>query len=1115
MTDLNQKKEELRLLAIADQTKASDPSLSVWVEASAGTGKTKVLSDRVLRLLLEDINPSKILCLTYTKAAAVEMNNRIYAKLSTWSVLSDSDLIKELSDLYGTINIFKQKSDLLVKARILFTKILDAPIPLKIQTIHSFCQEILKRFPLESGISPYFEVMDEQKTNEALEELSRKILAEIEHFQSPEQRQAILFLTDNLQEFSFHELLLNLAKERNKLIKVMSAFQTQNLFLAHLRQKLGFEQEPSENESLKLFAQKIDKPMMQKCAQALLQGSKTDQEHGLYLVQSLENFDFKVYKQAFLTKDNTPLSVFAHQGAVAVFNDIEKEMSKEACRLIHQIEILKNIRIYETTKAVFIIAKRLIDEYKAYKISKSYLDYEDLIVMVKNLLEKQDIASWVLYKLDQGISHILIDEAQDTSENQWAIIRSLTNEFFSGIGQSQENRTIFAVGDRKQSIYRFQGAEPEKFDQMRNFYSHNAPHFHTVNLKVSFRSAEAVLDIVNTLFAEKEASKGLVYDGQKIEHQAFRIGSASQVTLWNIEEPLKDEKHDIWELPVNFNNKISARSKLAEKIAHKIKQMVTQKEILQSRGRPIRYKDFMILVQRRNAFVDEFIKAAKKIGVEVSGSDRLKLMDQIVIEDLISFAQFLLLPNDDLSLAEILKSPLFELDDDDLFDLCYHRQDLSLWQRLKQSAKHQNIADYLTELLNFADLARPYEIFSNILATHSGRKKFYSRLGIETKDAIDEFMNLTLQFEEEHVPNLQNFVAWIHSFKTEVKRELDQSDEDSVRIMTVHGSKGLQAPIIILPDTLREPYVRRQRGGLFENNTVYFPLSASDYNQNCEKIYQKEIDKTYDEYRRLLYVALTRAEDRLYIAGYGKSKGSGKDWFSMCQKVLQQIGIKEDNEYIFQCQQLVDVEKPKTEPEHSIQPQDTSFAYQIAPKEKALSKPYSPSHMEEDDQEPVASPLCDDGFFYKRGTVIHKILQLLHDLGIKETAHQAIKNYLSHEKDISDALKQNILTEVLNLIQTEKYAFLFSEHAKAEVPVMGIVDSKIISGQIDRLVVDKDKVIIVDFKTNRPAASTLKEIPQAYITQLKTYQQLLTQIYPSKKIETYILWTNTLKLMKI
>ncbi len=1107
-TDIEAEKKILNKRATSKQGQASDPKLCVWVEASAGTGKTKVLSDRVLKLLLEGVKPSKILCLTYTKAAAVEMNNRIYERLSKWAVESDADLTKELCELYDDDLIVEKKKNLIDVARTLFAFVLDAPVPIKIQTIHGFCEEILKRFPLEARVSPYFEVMDERATAEALSQVSKHVLQEIE---DPEIKNAIVFLTANMKEFGFEELLSDLTEKRSKLVRVMSAFGHTKDFLEALRIKLDLEDEPSKEKILCDFEKNINRDEMKQCANALLKGSKKDKEHGDCLARALEKFDFDVYKQAFLTKDS-----FAHTGAVKEKPDIEDVMTIESLRVKNAIEKMRSVRLYETTRAVFVLAKRLIDEYGAYKRQNARMDYEDLIVLTKNLLESADVASWVLFKLDEGISHILIDEAQDTSPNQWAIVKALTDEFFSGLGQSDEVRTVFAVGDKKQSIYRFQGAEPEKFDEMRKFYEHEIKNFKTVNLDVSFRSTGAVLDFVNTLFAIDGADKGLAVGDEKILHLPYRIGEAGKVEVWSIVQADENDDEDKeWQVPVYHKSSQSADVKLAFKIARKIKKMVEGKEILASKGRPLRYSDFMVLVQRRNAFMGAFVKACKQNNVEVSGVDKLKLNEQIAVEDLLSLAWFLLLPNDDLSLAEVLKSPLFNLDDDDLFELCYQRGNLSLWQRLNASSKYKKESRILSEWLSEADLKRPYEFFSSVLNVYGGKKKFLERLGAEAGDALDEFMNLTLDFEADHVPNLQNFVRWLSEAQTEVKREMEQITEDAVRIMTVHGSKGLQAPVVILPDTIREPYQRREKGVIFDGDLVYFPLSADDYDVHCDDVYKKEKEKAYDEYRRLLYVALTRAEDRLYICSYGKPKKEDKSWYGLCCQAMENKGVsKENGVFAYEEEQKAEIKK-ENENEEPFYEKDDSFAFNPAPVENALSRPYSPSHMEDEDDEPAASPLEDDGFFYKRGLIIHKLLQMLPGKCSKQVRRELVEAYLLKQSDLSDNYRQNIAGEVLELLDNEELSFIFGENSRAEVPVMGEVEGKIISGQIDRLIVFDDRVVIVDFKTNRPAADERAEVPNQYVQQMEIYRKLLEKVYEGKRIETYILWTNTLKLMKI
>ena len=438
-----------------------------------------------------------------------------------------------------------------------------------------------------------------------------------------------------------------------------------------------------------------------------------------------------------------------------------------------------------------------------------------------------------------------------------------------------------------------------------------------------------------------------------------------------------------------------------------------------------------------------------------------------------------------------------------------------MWQRLNANEKYAPLCAFLAELLELSDLKRPYELFGAILYEFGGKKKFLARLGSEASDALDEFMNLTLEFEVDHVPNLQNFVRWISQTKIEVKREMEQMTQDAVRIMTVHGSKGLQSPVVVLPDTVREPWMNKGKGIVFDENIVYFPLSADDYDLNSEAVFDKEKEKAYEEYRRLLYVALTRAEDRLYICGYGKPKKEDKSWYGLCVQTMENRGLnKEKGRIVCKTDQFAEVEV-KPQKEIKLEDRDSSFVYRKPPVENAMNKPYSPSHMEDEDDVPVASPLTDDGFFYKRGLIIHKLLQMLPSKCTTTERRKLIEEYLLRQTDLSEKYCEDILAEVLRLFDDPRFSFVFGENSRAEVPVMGEVDGKIISGQIDRLVVFDDKVVIVDFKTNRPAAEERSDVAVQYVKQMDVYRKLLEKVYEKREVETYILWTNTLKLMKI
>lgn len=1114
-------KESLSKLAFQQQGSASNPSCSVWVEASAGTGKTKVLSDRVLRLLLDDVNPAKILCLTYTKAAAVEMKTRISQRLAKWAVSSEEDLYSELGQLIGKV----EKTEfytLAKRARTLFAALLDVPGGVKIQTIHSFCQEILQRFPLEAGISPYFSVMDERTAQEALANISQELILKIEHEKDSDLANAMAYLTRRVREFKFPELMSSLAANRTRLMNLLSQYSNVDAFLMALAKKLGIRPEQSKEHIIQLFIESLDFKMLRQIAEALNLSTDSDRKnaailHSILVKEKIE-FDYENYKKVFLTKSGTIAARLASQAAVKVLPDIIDLMQTEALKIQQLEEKMLRLELYESTRAVMTIAGDLIKGYNRYKTAHSLLDYEDLIVLTRSLLENKSVAEWVLFKLDGGISHVLIDEAQDTSPDQWAIIKAVTQEFFAGSGRTEQKRTVFAVGDRKQSIYSFQGADPQEFDRMFKHFKQQSPDFAKIQLEVSFRSAAAVLEFVNLVFAQPDAKAGVVPQQETVRHIPFRLGQEGLVEVWDLAES-EQEFEETWYLPVERKTQESSSVKLARQIATKIKTMVASGERLKSLNRPLRYQDFMVLVQRRNSFVEELVRECKNIGVQVSGVDKLKLTEQIAVEDLISLGRFLLLPSDDLSLAEILKSPLFGLDDADLFKLCYQRGKQSLWQRLHTQPEYETVAQILTQLLAKVDYTRPFELFNHVLSTLGGRQKFIGRLGIEAEDALDEFMNLALNFEQNHIPALQNFMRWIESGEVEVKRELDQPGTDVVRLMTVHGSKGLQAPVVILPDTTRIANTKKSGGLLWDdNNIAYFPLNADKYDSFCQAIHEQEKENAFNEYRRLLYVALTRAEDRLYICGC-KSKNdiSDKSWYSLCKSALIDIAEKnEDGSMTLKSPQLIEVKNEEISTPEKSKFDEPAWLLTPAPTESPLARPLAPSRPDDDDALPAASPLAENGSYYRRGLLIHRLLQLLPMSGDKDQLTPLIDKFLDkNAADIALTSRRHIRNEILQLLQDERFSFIFGAQSKAEVAVTGEVDGRIVAAQIDRLIVDKTKVIIVDFKTNRPAANRVEDVPPIYLKQLDVYQKLVQKIYPDKKVETYILWTNSGFLMKI
>lgn len=1113
MTDFAKQKQERITLASNQQRIASSPKNSVWVEASAGTGKTKVLSDRVLRLLLDGVLPSRILCLTYTKAAAVEMNNRIAEKLSKWAVADDEKLIKELENLLGkklAIN-----DELLSKSRRLFALLLDTPGGVKIQTIHSFCQEVLKRFPLEAKISPYFEVMDDRSSRDALADIKKEIL---NNSFNNEVLQAVDFLTAESNEKNFPEILESITLQRNMIEECLSGYSSVANLIEKIADNFGVKKDVTREDVKADFWQNLDFEKLSIIIKALDVGTAASQKKAYVLAKARDEKNLEEFVNIFLTKGKPRAKILVND-SVAKYPQALDYCNEFVNLCVELEEKIKAVNLFLSTRAVLIIAEEILEKYHQYKKTHSKLDYNDLIVITKRLFESPKVAEWILYKLDGGIDNILIDEAQDTSPEQWAIVKAITKEFFSGKGNHEKDPTFFVVGDRKQSIYSFQGADPAEFERMHQYFAKESSNFKTVNMEVSFRSTAAILDTVNSVFDFDKVKSGVVSEGQNMAHVPSRIGDGGRVELWELVEPQDNDNEDkIWWPPVEKIGVVSPSTRLANKIAENIKNKVESGELLEAKGRPLQYGDFLILVQRRTSFVEEIVRACKNIGVNIAGVDKIKLNDQIAISDLLAVAKFCLLPDDDLNLACLLKSPLFGLADDDLFNLCYNREKDSVWKRIRKDKRYENQAATLYELLTISQDVRPFELFCYVLNNLEGRKKFVERLGNDCEDAIDVFVNLSLEFEKEHIPSLQLFVEWMEADDVEVKRDLEQNDNNAVRLMTVHGSKGLQAPIVILPDTTRVKGINREGRWFKDNDMLLYPLNKDGYTQRCEVLINREKQLSLDEYHRLLYVALTRAEDCLCICGFkNKNKPNEESWYETVKEAFGKIAIEDKQKnLVYKVEQQVEPEAIKKYEAKKVDLVIPEWLQENPKEEGFMARPLTPSHQDENFVSAI-SPLAENNNekLYARGKIIHKILQFMPS--VKDDKRESlIDKFLARQVlDFDDKEKNKIKTEVLSLLENPVFAPLFSQNSVAEVSLMGVVGEHIISGQIDRLVVCEDKVMIVDYKTNRPAAKNLEEVPEAYIKQMKSYKQLICEIYPNKKVETFILWTNTAKIMKL
>ena len=1093
-----------------------------------------MLTDRVLALLLAGAAPERILCLTFTKAAAAEMSNRIAERLAQWATKDDGALIDDLA------RFVTPDAAALRNARRLFARVLDAPGGLHILTIHAFCQSVLRRFPLEARVTPHFTVMDERDSAEALRAAQEATIAAAQG-QDEALAAALSVITARVHEQNFTDILAGLIAARGKLTASLERHKNVDGVIAATRGVLGLA--PGETEASVIAAAcaegAFDRPKLRRAISALAQGSDTDQERALALGAWLTADDrapgFAAYCEIFLTQQDVPRQRLATKKAQGADPAVLETMLAEAERLAAIKQTLKAARVLANTEALVRLGAHMLALYSTDKARRGLMDYDDLIDRTRRLLEQPGSAAWVLFKLDGGIDHVLIDEAQDTNPAQWAIVRALTAEFFAGAGRHEDRspsaRTVFAVGDPKQSIYGFQGADPAQFDVVRELLRERAEGvgqpWRSIALNVSFRSAPAVLEAVDAVFRRPEARDGLGEDD--IAHLPAREGHGGLVEIWPPVEPAALDDPPSWKPPVERSEADSPSHRLAALIARRIAYMLRTREMLEAKGRPIRPGDIMVLVRRRTGFVKELVRQLKTLAVPVAGVDRMQLTEQLAVMDLMALGQFLLLPEDDLTLAIVLKGPLVGLTEDELFTLAHDRGPKRLWDALSShagaSTRFGEAHGFLETLLGKTDYLPPADLYGHVLVGLSGRKKLLARLGAEAEDPIDEFLSLALTYQRHHSPSLQGFLHWLTAGKTEIKRDLDQSGTDAVRVITAHGAKGLQAPIVFLPDTCQAPTLQDR---LFwtrtEDSLLLWAPAVGDQDPMTQQLRELALTAQEQEYRRLLYVAMTRAEDRLYVGGWHTRRPrTDGTWYSLMRDgLMASPRLQPVSDAFFAADTLFNAPEilRMTSPQNALVKIEHAPQALLAPlplKAWALSdpaaepippQPLAPSTAGRGDP-PAASPLRDDGIRrFQRGIVIHRLLQSLPEIAPARRKAAAEALAARPAWGLDDAARADVVRETLAVIEDARFAALFAPGSMAEVPLTGMVRGHVISAQVDRLAVTDTDVIIVDYKTNRPPASRAEDVDPAYVFQMAIYRAALAQIYPTHTIRCVLLWTD-------
>ena len=1185
---------------ITRQREAANPARSAFVAANAGAGKTRVLTDRAARLLLTGADPAKILCITFTKAAAAEMAGRLFEMLGGWALADDHALSKALQKLTGENTV--PTSEELAKARRLFARALETPGGLKIQTIHSFCESVLKRFPLEAGVAPGFSVLED---GEALA-LNADAIARAGA--DPKLKDAFARLAARFGPTGAQNLIREGMMGRQTFSETLEKAGGWTPLIKASAIALNVDDDATQTRAQQHAAAALNGDLLRRAREIFTEGLKTSKDLAEgplndFCLASDEQSAFKAATDFFCTKTGGARSKLGDAQIKKIDPTLSPALKEAQAAFMESLDAIKAAAAFEDTSAFLRVLERANDHYQALKNARAALDYDDLIIAARRLFQNSDQNAWVMYKLDGGLDHILLDEAQDTSPSQWRIIEGPLTEFFAGTGAHAENqqtpRTFFAVGDQKQSIYSFQGADAGLFAQKQIDLGKTiaaTSNFKNIPLTLSFRTTAPVLQFVDALFADDKAREGLT-DAPHLLHEAHRLGEAGLVELWPpVPRPEKQEA-SAWDAPVDARAPQNPGKTLCDHIATTIKDWLSKGEKLQAEGRPLTPGDIMILVQSRSALFHQMIASLSYKGVPVAGADKLALLSDPAVEDLMAYARAVLLPGDDLSLAEVLKSPFFNLDDEALYTLAYNRKG-RLWDALQNHAGENPDYQFALDEINAARVIGlregAYAFFSHILESgvNSGRKRLYARLSQAVREPLDEFMRQALAYERAHTRSLQGFLSWALENAGEIKRDLDNTG-DAVRVMTVHGAKGLESGVVFLLDAHRAPDPKKL-GPIFTAPSIATSIAPSTtigldantaQNGNAAPAAQPSIDapilspakdhdsaalaaarhdakrRDYEEYRRLLYVAATRARDRLYICSLESGKSDPrakpveeKTWGALSEDAFHHLEAVETVPHDawpgqvrrITCAQTAAPPQPKAPHKTADEAPIPSWLFKPAAKETGPRR-VAPSRLadtaeahaqtlpaklqqappqtslepasNEDTQEPAAySPLIGADRFL-RGQALHRLLELLPPLP-DDARDDAADHLLARlAANIDEDERGRWREEVLAILRDPAFAQAFGPSSRAEAAIAGAPkgarEGIIISGQIDRLAVFDDQVLVIDYKTNRPPPKRVEDAAPAYLTQMAAYRALLQEIYPNRRITSALLWTFEARLMPI
>lgn len=1100
--------------AVRAQLQAADPAQSVFVTANAGSGKTKVLIDRIARLLLAGAAPASFLCITFTKAAATEMQRRLFERLGAWCVADDARLTAELEALGEPA----PDAGRLALARTLFAAALETPGGLRIQTIHSFCERLLARFPLEAGVPPGFEIADDARTAGLLGLAWAKVV----RGGAPDIEAALDRFGARLHADAFSALVAALAQARGAVAGIVADAGGLDGARATVMQRHGEAQTAAQIRDA--FTAAFDWNGLDQLASILESGAKSDMKAAQRLREALSSRTFEALCAALLKDDFTPYAKVGTKALrddhAAAFGDFD---STVAALCAAWARCCAAERAQDAAGALALGAA-IAEAYGAAKAASGALDFEDLITHANALLHDGEAAAWVLYKLDGGLTHILIDEGQDTSPAQWRLVEPLQVEFFAGEGaggwrRNDGERTVFAVGDPKQSIYSFQGADPAQFLGQAQALSKRAAAaekaFAAPMLAMSFRSAPDVLAAVDATFDGLDLADG-PGAGEVIKHTAHRANERGRVEFWPMAFAPAIAPSSPWDAPQDVENKASAAAVLCAGVAAAVKGWIEARHGVWEKGRlrPMRAGDVLVLVRSRGPVFTQVLRSLKRAGLPVAGADRIRLAEEISVQDLLAAVKVALDPTDDLSLAAFLKSPFVGLvdDDADIFPLAGRRaKGESLHARLCATQDSRYAAAQETVAALIADAYRPpFDFVSALLERtgadgRSGWRRLYERLGAEARDPVEEAVARALAIARKGPATLQHFVCALEGDSAEVRRETEQ-DVDAVQVMTVHGAKGLERPAVILADTTAACSDSPSGGVQITTDGLTLRVPAREDDAVTRRVRAERQRAAELEHNRLLYVAMTRARDRLIVCGAARGRPGRAEpgsWWTHVERGLQRAGAVVCDTPFGEGLALGEIVMA-TAGSASAEAAPATPPWLRTPAAMDEGRaPLAPSRAEG----PVLAPRGALQARFQRGKLIHGLLQRLPDVAPARRAEVGLA--WARARGADDASAREHVTEALRVLEDPLFAAVFGPGSRAEVPLIAeLPEGVTVRGSIDRLLVTEAGVHFIDFKTDRPPPARAEDVAPRILAQMAAYRAALLQVFPQRQISCAIVWTD-------